>query len=124
MADRVLVMHEGRISADIARAEANEERVMSAALGTTPSTRWGGRAGYDTIRYARDADAAAIFGAYKSAAASCGPREEAARARSLVVLVVLVSRHRRSPSRGFLNLQNLRGVLLNVSIIGLLTARV
>ncbi|AQH01206.1 D-xylose ABC transporter ATP-binding protein [Burkholderia sp. KK1] len=35
MADRVLVMHEGRISADIARAEANEERVMSAALGAS-----------------------------------------------------------------------------------------
>ena len=38
MADRVLVMHEGRISADIARAEANEERVMSAALGASPHT--------------------------------------------------------------------------------------
>jgi rhamnose transport system ATP-binding protein len=35
MADRVLVMHEGRISADIARAEASEERVMSAALGAS-----------------------------------------------------------------------------------------
>ncbi|WP_321813403.1 MULTISPECIES: sugar ABC transporter ATP-binding protein [unclassified Paraburkholderia] len=33
MADRVLVMHEGRITADIARADANEERIMSAALG-------------------------------------------------------------------------------------------
>ncbi|CAG4912563.1 sugar ABC transporter ATP-binding protein [Paraburkholderia saeva] len=33
MADRVLVMHEGRISADIPRAEANEERIMGAALG-------------------------------------------------------------------------------------------
>ena len=33
MADRVLVMHEGRITADIARAEANEERIMGAALG-------------------------------------------------------------------------------------------
>nr|WP_051481301.1 sugar ABC transporter ATP-binding protein [Paraburkholderia nodosa] len=35
MADRVLVMHEGRITADIARADANEERIMSAALGET-----------------------------------------------------------------------------------------
>ncbi|AJK48783.1 sugar ABC transporter ATP-binding protein [Burkholderia plantarii] len=33
MADRVLVMHEGRIRADIARAEATEERIMHAALG-------------------------------------------------------------------------------------------
>ncbi len=33
MADRVLVMHEGRISAEIARADANEERIMNAALG-------------------------------------------------------------------------------------------
>lgn len=33
MADRVLVMHEGRISAEIDRAHANEERIMSAALG-------------------------------------------------------------------------------------------
>jgi rhamnose transport system ATP-binding protein len=38
MADRILVMHEGRISADIARADANEERVMSAALGASPAT--------------------------------------------------------------------------------------
>jgi len=37
MADRVLVMHEGRISAEIARAEANEERIMSAALGQADS---------------------------------------------------------------------------------------
>jgi rhamnose transport system ATP-binding protein len=36
MADRILVMHEGRISADIARADATEERVMSAALGAAP----------------------------------------------------------------------------------------
>lgn len=33
MADRVLVMHEGRISADIAREQASEERIMRAALG-------------------------------------------------------------------------------------------
>jgi len=37
MADRVLVMHEGRISADIARADASEERIMSAALGQADS---------------------------------------------------------------------------------------
>ncbi|HET6861371.1 MAG TPA: sugar ABC transporter ATP-binding protein [Streptomyces sp.] len=33
MADRVLVMHEGRISAEIARADATEESVMAAATG-------------------------------------------------------------------------------------------
>ncbi|MFG1943291.1 sugar ABC transporter ATP-binding protein [Nonomuraea sp. NPDC048826] len=33
MADRVLVMHEGRLTAEIPRAEATEERVMSAATG-------------------------------------------------------------------------------------------
>ncbi|TXK39939.1 sugar ABC transporter ATP-binding protein [Nonomuraea sp. C10] len=33
MADRVLVMHEGRIAAEIPRAEATEESVMSAATG-------------------------------------------------------------------------------------------
>jgi rhamnose transport system ATP-binding protein len=38
MADRVLVMHEGRITADIARAEANEERIMGAALGQSTVT--------------------------------------------------------------------------------------
>ncbi|MGF6776855.1 rhamnose transport system ATP-binding protein [Paraburkholderia sp. GAS334] len=38
MADRVLVMHEGRISADISRAEANEERIMGAALGQSTAT--------------------------------------------------------------------------------------
>ena len=34
MADRVLVMHEGRISAEIPRAEATEQSVMAAATGT------------------------------------------------------------------------------------------
>ncbi|WP_026341809.1 sugar ABC transporter ATP-binding protein [Actinomadura atramentaria] len=33
MADRVLVMHEGRLTADIARADATEETVMAAATG-------------------------------------------------------------------------------------------
>jgi rhamnose transport system ATP-binding protein len=35
MADRVLVMHEGRLTADIARADADEESVMRAATGRT-----------------------------------------------------------------------------------------
>ena len=33
MADRVLVMHEGRLTAEIRRAEATEESVMAAATG-------------------------------------------------------------------------------------------
>jgi rhamnose transport system ATP-binding protein len=33
MSDRILVMHEGRISAELSRAEATEERVMFAATG-------------------------------------------------------------------------------------------
>jgi rhamnose transport system ATP-binding protein len=36
MADRVLVMHEGRLAATISRAEATEERVMLAATGNAP----------------------------------------------------------------------------------------
>jgi rhamnose transport system ATP-binding protein len=35
MADRVLVMHEGRLSAELTRAEADEERIMRAATGQT-----------------------------------------------------------------------------------------
>ncbi|MCX4648539.1 sugar ABC transporter ATP-binding protein [Streptomyces sp. NPDC055059] len=35
MADRVLVMHEGRLTAEIPRAEATEETVMAAATGRT-----------------------------------------------------------------------------------------
>jgi rhamnose transport system ATP-binding protein len=35
MADRVLVMHEGRITGEIARADADEERIMRAATGRT-----------------------------------------------------------------------------------------
>jgi rhamnose transport system ATP-binding protein len=35
MADRVLVMHEGRISAALSRADATEERIMAAALGAS-----------------------------------------------------------------------------------------
>lgn len=37
MADRVLVMHEGRLAATIARADASEERVMIAATGNLPT---------------------------------------------------------------------------------------
>ena len=33
MADRVLVMHEGRLSAELTRSEADEERIMRAATG-------------------------------------------------------------------------------------------
>ena len=35
MSDRIMVLHEGRISAEIPRAEASEERVMFAATGQT-----------------------------------------------------------------------------------------
>jgi rhamnose transport system ATP-binding protein len=35
MADRVLVMHEGRIAAEIPRAEATEQSVVAAATGVT-----------------------------------------------------------------------------------------
>ena len=38
MADRVLVMHEGRLVADIPRAAADEEAVMTAATGATGAT--------------------------------------------------------------------------------------
>jgi rhamnose transport system ATP-binding protein len=38
MADRVLVMHEGRLAAALSRAEATEERVMFAATGQSPAT--------------------------------------------------------------------------------------
>jgi rhamnose transport system ATP-binding protein len=37
MADRVLVMHEGRLAAEIARGQATEESVMAAATGRTRS---------------------------------------------------------------------------------------
>ena len=33
MSDRILVLHEGRLSAEIPRSEATEERVMFAATG-------------------------------------------------------------------------------------------
>jgi rhamnose transport system ATP-binding protein len=35
MADRVLVMHEGRLTGRFDRADADEERVMRAATGQT-----------------------------------------------------------------------------------------
>ncbi|WP_458089637.1 sugar ABC transporter ATP-binding protein [Streptomyces malaysiensis] len=49
MADRVLVMHEGRLVAEIPRAEATEESVMAAATGLTD--------GADGARIAGEADA-------------------------------------------------------------------
>jgi rhamnose transport system ATP-binding protein len=36
MADRVLVMREGRVAATLSRDEANPESVMAAATGATP----------------------------------------------------------------------------------------
>ena len=33
MSDRIVVLHEGRVTAEIARADATEERVMVAATG-------------------------------------------------------------------------------------------
>jgi rhamnose transport system ATP-binding protein len=37
MSDRIVVLHEGRVTAEIARAEATSERVMFAATGTEAS---------------------------------------------------------------------------------------
>jgi ABC-type sugar transport system ATPase subunit len=37
MSDRILVMYRGRIQAELDRAEASEERVLTAALGLTGS---------------------------------------------------------------------------------------
>jgi len=37
MADRVLVMHEGKLTAELARSEATEEAIMFAATGHTGS---------------------------------------------------------------------------------------
>ncbi|MEU8874184.1 ATP-binding cassette domain-containing protein [Streptomyces javensis] len=45
MADRVLVMHEGRLVAEIPRAEATEESVMAAATGLTDGAEGAGVAG-------------------------------------------------------------------------------
>ncbi|WP_427118168.1 sugar ABC transporter ATP-binding protein [Pseudarthrobacter scleromae] len=39
MSDRVLVMHEGKITAELSRSEATEETVMTAATGADPSTK-------------------------------------------------------------------------------------
>jgi len=39
MSDRVLVIHEGRITAELSRSEATEETVMTAATGADPSTK-------------------------------------------------------------------------------------
>ncbi|WP_272927064.1 ATP-binding cassette domain-containing protein, partial [Streptomyces malaysiensis] len=52
MADRVLVMHEGRLVAEIPRAEATEESVMAAATGLTD-----GADGADGARIAGEAAA-------------------------------------------------------------------
>jgi rhamnose transport system ATP-binding protein len=41
MADRVLVLHEGRITAELLRGEMNEESIMAAALGHAPNKRVG-----------------------------------------------------------------------------------
>ena len=37
MADRVLVMHEGKLSAELPRSEATKEAIMFAATGQTTS---------------------------------------------------------------------------------------
>ena len=47
MSDRILVMHEGRITAEIARDDATEEAVMFAATG---AGRGDGRRGRDRPR--------------------------------------------------------------------------
>ena len=39
MADRILVMHEGRLTGEFSRAEANEEKIMAAAAGQLGSVR-------------------------------------------------------------------------------------
>jgi ABC-type sugar transport system ATPase subunit len=38
MSDRVLVMHEGRITGELARHQLSEEAIMHLATGTAPAT--------------------------------------------------------------------------------------
>jgi rhamnose transport system ATP-binding protein len=45
MSDRILVLHEGRITAEIPRARATEERVMFAATGNVEPLPVGETAG-------------------------------------------------------------------------------
>ena len=52
MADRVLVMHEGRLTAELSRAEADEESVIRAATG---QLRGGGRMSVDAAAAAESA---------------------------------------------------------------------
>ncbi|GHA01931.1 hypothetical protein GCM10007162_17940 [Ignatzschineria ureiclastica] len=33
MSDRIMVMHEGRVTAEFARSEATQEKIMAAAVG-------------------------------------------------------------------------------------------
>jgi ribose transport system ATP-binding protein len=37
MCDRILVMHQGRIAGELARAEATQQRIMQLATGETPA---------------------------------------------------------------------------------------
>jgi rhamnose transport system ATP-binding protein len=66
MSDRILVMHEGRIAAEIDRAQATEERVMYAATGSVD----GG------IESGSDADDAAERGAAVGTAGSPGAADD------------------------------------------------
>ncbi len=113
MADRVLVMHEGRIARELSRAEANEESVVRAATG--------------------QAEAVAVVSAPTQAAAPAPVQEDAeksgrqfvdnlirARELSLVgVLILLVGATTLANPR-YLNSQNIRDILLDVSIVALL----
>jgi rhamnose transport system ATP-binding protein len=59
IADRVLVLHEGRLTAELSRAEADEDSVMRAATGVSPATVLGSPVGPGSTSGAPTATAAA-----------------------------------------------------------------
>ena len=70
MSDRILVLHEGRVTAEIARSDATEERVMFAATGQVGAS---GDAGPDLPPVGAIARPAARAGRPMSAEASARP---------------------------------------------------
>ena len=109
MADRVLVMHEGRIARELSRAEADEESVVRAATG---QRRWPRERAHAEPRRRRLRAARARR--RRSWIDTIVRAREVSLIGVLAILVIAVS----IAEPRFLNAQNLRDILLNVTIVG------
>ena len=114
MSDRILVLHEGRITAEIARADATEERVMFAATGNLASDPVESVA---TVAPMAEAGATATLDAPRERGAVAGRRSPASASSASSAIMVVLGALVSLAAPQFLTIDNISQVAVLASIV-------